>query len=128
MNDEACSISAPGTAVDDLDFAAITRALSHPARVRIVRLLAEQAECRGAEVFSGIPLAQSTISEHLRVLKEAGLVSSHPVGTAMTYCLSREPLERLVDAVRSIVDTMPTCDTGPEGNEDMPAASEGCRE
>ncbi len=76
--------------------AATARALAHPARVRILELLASQTECRGAELFSEIPLAQSTISEHLRVLKEAGLLSSRPFGTAMTYCLSRGPLDELL--------------------------------
>ena len=64
----------------DEQMALVAQALAHPARVRILRLLADQTECRGAEVFSELPLAQSTVSEHLRVLKEAGLVTSHPVG------------------------------------------------
>ncbi len=73
--------------------ALVAKALAHPARIRIVRLLAAQTECRGHEVFSELPLAQSTISEHLRVLKESGLVRSKPVGTAMTYCLIASELE-----------------------------------
>jgi len=96
-------------ATEDRELAAITRALSHPARTRIVRLLAAQAECSGSEVFAELPLAQSTISEHLRVLKEAGLLTSHPVGTAMTYCLNRVPLEQLLGSLAEIVQTIPEC-------------------
>jgi len=96
-------------ATEDRELAAIARALSHPARIRIVRLLAAQTECRGSEVFAELPLAQSTVSEHLRVLREAGLISSHPVGTAMVYCLNREPLERLVGTIAAMVETVPHC-------------------
>jgi ArsR family transcriptional regulator, arsenate/arsenite/antimonite-responsive transcriptional repressor len=96
--------------IDDHEIAAVSRALSNPARIKILRLLAAQTECRGTEVFSELPLAQSTISEHLRVLKEAGLVTSSPVGTAMTYCLRREPLENLLGLLEEIVTTLPQCD------------------
>lgn len=98
--------------IDDRELATIARALAHPARVRIVRLLAEQSECRGADVFAGLPLAQSTISEHLRVLKEAGLVSAHPVGTSMIYCLRPEPLADLLGALDAVLTTLPHCETG----------------
>jgi len=89
---------------DSEHLALVARALSHPARIRILQLLAEQSECKGAEVFSELPLAQSTISEHLRVLKEAGLVSAHPVGTAMTYCLVSERIAAFTHALDFAVD------------------------
>lgn len=87
----------------DSETVLVARALAHPARVRIVHLLAEQTECRGAEVFSELPLAQSTVSQHLRVLKEAGLVRSKPVGTAMVYCLVCTVLEEFRRAVGDLV-------------------------
>ncbi len=93
--------------MDAEQVAAVARALSHPARIRILELLAVQSECRGAELFSEISLAQSTISEHLRVLKEAGLVTSRPVGTAMTYCLSRGPVDDLVAALGALTTGLP---------------------
>jgi ArsR family transcriptional regulator len=91
--------------MDDARFAAIAKSLGHPARIRILRLLAEQTECRGAELFSEIPLAQSTISEHLRVLKDAGLVSATPVGTAMTYCLDPAVLDGFGEALSALHDS-----------------------
>jgi ArsR family transcriptional regulator, arsenate/arsenite/antimonite-responsive transcriptional repressor len=97
--------------MDDRELSSVARALAHPARVRIVRLLAAQDQCRGSEVFSELPLAQSTISEHLRVLKEAGLVSSHAVGTSMLYCLQRGPIDELLAAVGTIVESVPKCDS-----------------
>lgn len=101
----------PATTNDDEYLAAVARALSHPARIRILRLLAAQDECRGSEVFAGLPLAQSTISEHLRILKEAGLVDSHSVGTGMVYCLKRGPLDDLLTWVGEIVEDVAECST-----------------
>jgi ArsR family transcriptional regulator len=86
------------------ELASIAKALAHPARVRIVELLACETECRGQEIFSELPLAQSTISEHLRVLKDAGLVTSHAVGTAMVYCLDAERLARFSHHLAEIAE------------------------
>jgi len=85
--------------VNDERMAAVARALAHSARVRIIRLLAGQAECRGAELFSELPLAQSTVSQHLRVLREAGLVTSHQVGTSTVYCLVTEVMREFRMAI-----------------------------
>jgi ArsR family transcriptional regulator len=72
--------------------------------VHIVRLLAAQDCCQGANLFSELPLAQSTISEHLRILKEAGLVHASSQGTSMVYCLAPEALGRLHASVGSILE------------------------
>lgn len=82
--------------------ATLAKALGHPARVQIVELLARQRECRGADVFAELPLAQSTVSEHLRVLREAGIVSSSPVGTGAVYCLDPGALSVLSEAVTEL--------------------------
>lgn len=87
----------------------VARALAHPARIRIVRLLAEQTECRGHEVFSELPLAQSTVSEHLRVLKEAGLVQAQPLGTSMVYCLIPSVLDEFQQAIDDIAVNAAAC-------------------
>lgn len=88
--------------MDAEKIAALAKALGHPARVQIVELLARQAECRGADVFGELPLAQSTISEHLRVLKEAGIVSSSPDGTRAVYCLNPQTLATLSEAITAV--------------------------
>jgi ArsR family transcriptional regulator len=93
----------------DERIALVARALAHPARVRIVRLLAAQTECRGHEVFTELPLAQSTVSEHLRILKEAGLVSSQPVGTSMVYCLVGPVLDEFRRAIGDITTNAAGC-------------------
>ena len=95
--------------MDDLTTAAIAKALAHPARIRIVRLLAEQSECRGADVFSELPLAQSTVSQHLAVLRDAGIVTAHTLGTASVYCLAGDVLARFSAEVADLASAHPTC-------------------
>ena len=102
--------------MDDSTTASVAKALAHPARLQILRLLAGQTECRGADVFAELPLAQSTISEHLRVLREAGLVSSRPAGTAAVYCLSPRVFDDFVAAVSAIVPAaVPACGADGKG-------------
>lgn len=99
----------------DEQMALVAKALSHPARIRIISLLAAQTECRGHDVFAGLPLAQSTISEHLRVLREVGLVTSRPAGTAMVYCLAPIVLNEFCGAIAEVVSDSPTCVTNQGG-------------
>jgi ArsR family transcriptional regulator len=99
--------------MDDALTADVAKALAHPTRLHIVRLLASQTECRGADVFSELPLAQSTISEHLRVLKQAGLVSSRPEagGNGMVYCLDPGVFTDFISVVSDIASSASTCNS-----------------
>lgn len=94
------------------EFAAVAKALAHPARVQIIELLAHQSACRGTEVFSELPLAQSTISEHLRVLREAGLVSASAEGNAHVYCLRYAVLDTFATQAAALAGSAAACDTG----------------
>lgn len=80
--------------LDDREFARVAHALAHPARVAIVRRLAGCAECVAADIFDEIDLAQSTVSEHLRVLREAEVVLSSAQGNRTYYCLNGVTLAR----------------------------------
>lgn len=100
---------------DDDRIAATARALAHPARVRIVRLLAAQSSCKGADVFGELPLAQSTISEHLRILKDAGVVSSRPEGAGMVYCLAPGAFDDFIQIVTSIAGATSRCTSEGKG-------------
>jgi ArsR family transcriptional regulator len=91
-----------GAAVDDDLLACMAKALGHPARVRIVRLLAERKTCVTGDLVAELPLAQSTISEHLRILREAGLIQGEIAGPRTSYCLSRAGLAALQAAVSSL--------------------------
>jgi len=82
---------------DPLDpeaFAAICKALGHPARIRIVRFLNEMDRCICGQIVEILPLAQSTVSQHLKCLKEAGLIKGEVEGLFTCYCLDRAILEK----------------------------------
>lgn len=81
--------TADSTAIVEDAVAAIAKALAHPARVRIVAFLLSRPGCIGGDIVDEVGLSQSTVSEHLRILKEAGLV----VGTIEhpRICYSLDP-------------------------------------
>lgn len=80
--------------MQDDDLAAIMRALGHPVRLSILRILAEQRDqCCCSDVTECLPLAQSTVSQHIKVLLEAGLIERRPRGTKNCYVLREERLE-----------------------------------
>jgi ArsR family transcriptional regulator len=84
------------------DIAAIAKALGHPARIQIVRLLLEKKSCFGCDMVDEVKLAQSTVSEHLRILKAAGIISGEIERPRVCYSLnpgSLMPLAALLDAV-----------------------------
>lgn len=72
--------------------ARLCKALGHPVRVRIVRLLLSVDTCVCGDIVERLPLAQSTVSQHLKVLKEAGLIEGTIDGPRTCYCLNREAL------------------------------------
>ncbi len=79
----------------DEELARLAKALGHPARVRILRLLSRKEASVCSQIVDELPLAQSTVSEHLRVLKEAGLVRSSQNGARVGYCIHFDGLRRL---------------------------------
>jgi ArsR family transcriptional regulator len=79
------------------------KALGHPVRLAIVRALAERSYCCCADVCSRLPLAQSTVSQHLKVLKDAGLVSFRRDGVRSSYVLDPAAFEALGRDMEAIV-------------------------
>ncbi|MDQ0303545.1 ArsR/SmtB family transcription factor [Ancylobacter polymorphus] len=75
------------------------RALAHPARLAIVRALAQTGRCQCGQIVRGLTLAQSTVSQHLKVLKEAGLITGTIEGPRSCYCLDRATVQALADEV-----------------------------
>jgi ArsR family transcriptional regulator, arsenate/arsenite/antimonite-responsive transcriptional repressor len=85
----------PPHSAADVELARLARALAHPARVRIVRLLARRGECVCGQIVLDLPLAQATVSQHLKVLKEAGIVRGQVDGPRVCYCLDPRTLKRV---------------------------------
>jgi len=70
--------------------AVFAKALSHPVRIKILKLLDSQACCFTGELTEIIPMAQSTISQHLKALLEAGLIQGEINPPKVRYCINRE--------------------------------------
>jgi ArsR family transcriptional regulator len=92
----AAHLKAPveGPEADD-ELAVFARAIAHPVRVRILRMLAKKEARMCSHIVDELPLAQSTVSEHLRILRTAGLVRANENGPRVSYCLVPPALQRL---------------------------------
>ena len=77
---------------DEAKTVAMLRAIAHPARFRIVKLLAARQTCVTGDLVDELPLAQSTVSEHLKVLKDGGIVRGVIEGPNTCYCLEPEAI------------------------------------
>ncbi|MGD9507728.1 MAG: ArsR/SmtB family transcription factor [Geminicoccaceae bacterium] len=78
------------------------KALAHPARLAILRTLARRGACVCGEVVEVMPLAQATVSQHLKILKDAGLVQGRIDGRNSCYCLDPDGIE----ALRATLETL----------------------
>ena len=102
---ECCTPPAKADSVDVPDddaLAAMAKAIAHPARIAILRLLAHRETCATGDVVAEIPLAQSTVSEHLRILREAGLVQGEIEGPRTRYCVNVNGLAALHAGVAAL--------------------------
>lgn len=101
LHTESDGLSAIGDAEME-DIAAIAKALAHPARVQIVHMLLEREDCIGCDIVDEVGLAQSTVSEHLRILKAAGIITGRIERPRVCYSLNPErlaPLAALLNIV-----------------------------
>jgi len=92
----------PDTATSDREVAQVAKALAHPARVRILRLLIASPSCSCGEIVEALPLAQATVSQHLKVLKEAGLIKGEIDGPRVCYCADRELIDHFGQMVEML--------------------------
>lgn len=95
------TIPAP-PAMDSDRIAAVAKALAHPARVRIIAFLLSKPGCIGGAIVDEVGLAQSTVSEHLRVLKEAGVVTGTIDYPRVCYAIDPAALAPLRDLIEAI--------------------------
>ena len=80
---------------DDEAMARLARALAHPTRVAIVRYLLQLGECVCTDLSGVVPLAHSTAMQHIKILKESGLLRSSRHGRHVLYCVNPEVLRQL---------------------------------
>ncbi|HET7225973.1 MAG TPA: metalloregulator ArsR/SmtB family transcription factor [Candidatus Eisenbacteria bacterium] len=88
---------------DDRALAKLARALGHPARVAILRRLLVHGACVCGAIVEELPLAQATVSQHLKVLRQAGFIRGEIDGPRVCYCVAPEALARL----HHLLDAMP---------------------
>ena len=86
----------------DEELAPLAKAVAHPARVRIVRLLLRRTSCMCGDIVDELPLAQSTVSQHLKVLKAAGLIRGEVEGPRVCYWVEPRTVRRLKALVAAL--------------------------
>lgn len=88
--------------------AQLTKALGHPARIAIIELLAERKTCICGDITQELPLAQSTVSQHLKALKTAGIIKGEIDGVRVCYCLDEEGIRELNTILTPLVNNLTT--------------------
>ena len=77
------------------ELAVIAKALAHPARIAILEYLLKVNDCICGDIVNELPLAQPTVSQHLKEMKTAGLIKGNIEGTAICYCINEEVINML---------------------------------
>ena len=93
---------------DQVRIAAFAKALSHPARIAILQILALQKSCICGDITNQLPLAQSTVSQHLKALKSAGIIKGEIDGPRTCYCINGEVLSELKSEIDNLLIELTT--------------------
>lgn len=84
------------------ELAAFAKAIAHPARIAILKILAQHNECICGEIVEVLPLSQSTTSQHLKALKDAGLISGVVDGPKSCYCINWKAFDKFNNDFNSL--------------------------
>src|SRR3954467_8694186 len=87
------------------DLAVLTKALGHPARIAILQFLIKKKACVCGDIVDELPLSQSTVSQHLRALKNAGLIKGDIDGPSVCYCIDDKNWSRAKKAIGDLFET-----------------------
>ena len=94
--------------IREQELSEFAKALAHPARIAILKLLAQRNECICGEIVEVLPLAQSTVSQHLKELKNAGLIDGAIDGPRSCYCINWKAFEKFNTEFNSLFDNLRT--------------------
>jgi DNA-binding transcriptional ArsR family regulator len=89
----------------DNRLAKYAKALAHPARIAILQLLTKKQTCICGDIVDEIPLSQSTVSQHLKELKEAGLIKGDIEGAKVCYCIDEKEWKAAKDSLNKLFDS-----------------------
>ncbi|WP_167759788.1 ArsR/SmtB family transcription factor [Massilia horti] len=105
MSNSCCAPKTSTTRTSDIDtddLARMCKALAHPARVQLLRHLIDHGDCYFGKLTDVLPLAPSTISQHVSILKEAGLIEGSSDEQRVCYCVNKERLQQLKAAMAEL--------------------------
>ena len=88
--------------------AELMKALGHPARIAIIELLAERDTCICGDITEELPLAQSTVSQHLKALKTAGIIKGEIDGVRVCYCLDEKGIKEINERFTPLLKNLTT--------------------
>ena len=94
---------------DDIWLADIAKALSHPARIKILKILTEMNVCMCGDIVELLPLSQSTVSQHLKELKRVGLIKGDIAGPKVCYCINNQTLQKAKKELDKLFNQVCTC-------------------
>src|SRR3954466_8936601 len=93
--------------VKDNNIARYAKALSHPARIAILQLLLKRSTCVCGDIVNELPLSQSTVSQHLKELKESGLIKGEIDGSRICYCIDEDAWEKANTVLKAFLNLKP---------------------
>lgn len=94
--------------IEEQELAVFAKALAHPARIAILKILAEKNACVCGNIVEVMPLAQSTVSQHLKELKNAGFIKGTIDGPKSCYCINTEIFETIQENFNQLFATLKT--------------------
>jgi ArsR family transcriptional regulator len=94
---------------DELILADAAKAMAHPARIKILKILSEYNACFCGEIVDLLPLSQATVSQHLKELKRVGLINGEIEGPKTCYCINEELLEKLTKQLTKFLNNVCKC-------------------
>ena len=90
----------------DIKLAELAKALSHPARIAIIRTLAEKNMCICGEIVEVLPLAQSTVSQHLKELQKVDLIVGEIEGPKSCYCINWKKINEFAEHIQTLLSEL----------------------
>lgn len=92
-----------------IEMANLAKALAHPARIAILEYLIKKGECVCGDIVDELPLSQSTVSQHLKAMKEAGIIKGDTDGVFRCYCVDESACQSLMAKVSQLFKGMTGC-------------------
>lgn len=92
--------------VEESELADIAKALSHPARIKILKILSQIDVCMCGEIVDLLPLAQATVSQHLKELKRVGLIKGNIDGPKTCYCIDTNTIQKSYGLIKNYFENI----------------------